>query len=75
MRKCDELELAVKYYESVIRKEDLTEQEKNFWDYKTYVDNLIQENIHYNKPLFKSLMNLRDSKIDKFIESKDEKEK
>jgi hypothetical protein len=69
MKKCDELELAVKYYESVIRKEDLTKQEKNFWDYKTYVDNLIQENRHYNKPLFKSLMDLRDSKIDKFIEN------
>jgi transketolase N-terminal domain/subunit len=69
-KNCNELELAVLYYESVIRKEDAEKQKQRFTSYKDYVDNLILAKEHYNKNLYKSLTDLRkysEKHIEKFI--------
>ena len=72
-KKCNELELPVAYYESVIKKEDAEIQGQKFTSYKEFVDNLILEKEHYNKTLYKSLTDLRNysvKHIEKFVKKR-----
>lgn len=72
-KKCNELELAAVYYESVIKKEDAEIQQHKFTKYKDYVENLILEHQHYNKNLYKSLTDLRNysvKHIEKFVKKR-----